>query len=96
MTRAAVVIGSGPNGLAAAIRLAEAGLDVTVLEAADHPGGAVRSEELTLPGFISDTFSAVHPAAAAEGSPDRRAVLAFRPFANSMRAAVFTASPTAE
>jgi phytoene dehydrogenase-like protein len=61
----AVVIGAGPNGLAAAIRLAEAGLEVTVLEAADRPGGAVRTEELTLPGFLHDTFSAVHPAAAA-------------------------------
>jgi phytoene dehydrogenase-like protein len=64
-SRRSVVIGAGPNGLAAAIRLAEAGRDVTVLEAADHPGGAVRTEELTLPGFLHDTFSAVHPAAAA-------------------------------
>jgi phytoene dehydrogenase-like protein len=62
---AAVVIGSGPNGLAAAIRLAEAGRPVTVLEVADAPGGAVRSEELTLPGFVHDTFSSVYPAAAA-------------------------------
>ncbi len=61
----AVVIGAGPNGLAAAIRLAEAGEAVTVLEAADHPGGAVRTEELTLPGFHHDTFSSVYPAAAA-------------------------------
>jgi phytoene dehydrogenase-like protein len=61
----AVVIGSGPNGLAAAIRLAEAGRSVVVLEAADRPGGAVRTEELTLPGFQHDTFSAVYPAAAA-------------------------------
>jgi phytoene dehydrogenase-like protein len=61
----AVVIGSGPNGLAAAIRLAEAGRDVLVLEAAGHYGGAVRTEELTLPGFRHDTFSAVYPAAAA-------------------------------
>jgi phytoene dehydrogenase-like protein len=61
----AVVIGSGPNGLAAAIRLAEAGRSVTVLEAAGRPGGAVRTEELTLPGFRHDVFSAVHPAAAA-------------------------------
>ena len=60
-----IVIGAGPNGLAAAIRLAEAGRAVTVLEAADHPGGAVRTEELTLPGFRHDTFSAVHPAAVA-------------------------------
>lgn len=61
----AVVIGSGPNGLAAAIRLAEQGCEVLVLEAADHPGGAVRTEELTLPGFRHDTFSAVYPAGAA-------------------------------
>ena len=61
----AVVVGSGPNGLAAAIRIAEAGRSVVVLEAADHPGGAVRTEELTLPGFRHDTFSAVYPAAAA-------------------------------
>jgi phytoene dehydrogenase-like protein len=61
----AVVVGAGPNGLAAAIRLAEAGHRVTVLEAADRPGGAVRTEQLTLPGFHHDTFSSVYPAAAA-------------------------------
>ncbi|HEY1517151.1 MAG TPA: NAD(P)/FAD-dependent oxidoreductase [Solirubrobacteraceae bacterium] len=61
----AVVVGAGPNGLAAAIRLAEAGQPVTVLEEADRPGGAVRTEELTLPGFHHDTFSSVYPAAAA-------------------------------
>ena len=61
----AVVIGAGPNGLAAAIRLAENGQPVTVIEAADRPGGAVRTEELTLPGFRHDTFSAVYPAGAA-------------------------------
>jgi phytoene dehydrogenase-like protein len=61
----AIVIGSGPNGLAAAIRLANAGRSVTVLEANDRPGGAVRTEELTLPGFHHDTFSSVYPAAAA-------------------------------
>ncbi len=61
----AVVVGAGPNGLAAAIRLAEAGYPVTVLEAADHPGGAVRTEQLTLPGFHHDTFSSVYPAGAA-------------------------------
>jgi phytoene dehydrogenase-like protein len=61
----AIVIGSGPNGLAAAIRLAEAGRSVLVLEAAATPGGAVRTEALTLPGFHHDTFSSVHPAGAA-------------------------------
>src|SRR4051794_29812037 len=61
----AVIVGGGPNGLAAAIRLAEAGRAVTVLEAADRPGGAVRTEELTLPGFKHDTFSSVYPAAVA-------------------------------
>jgi phytoene dehydrogenase-like protein len=61
----ALVIGSGPNGLAAAITLARAGREVTVLEAAPRPGGAVQTEELTLPGFRHDTFSSVYPAAAA-------------------------------
>jgi phytoene dehydrogenase-like protein len=61
----AVVIGAGPNGLAAAIRLAEAGRPVTVLEAADRPGGAVRTEQLTLPGFRHDIFSSVYPAGVA-------------------------------
>jgi phytoene dehydrogenase-like protein len=61
----ALVVGSGPNGLAAAIALAEAGRDVTVLEAADRFGGAVATEELTLPGFLHDTFSSVYPATAA-------------------------------
>jgi phytoene dehydrogenase-like protein len=61
----AVVIGAGPNGLAAAIRLAAAGHPVIVLEASDRAGGAVRTDELTLPGFRHDTFSAVYPAGAA-------------------------------
>jgi phytoene dehydrogenase-like protein len=63
----AIVVGSGPNGLAAAIHLARAGLRVLVLEAADMPGGAARSAELTLPGFIHDLGSAIQPMAA--GSP---------------------------
>jgi phytoene dehydrogenase-like protein len=63
--RRAVVIGSGPNGLAAAITLARAGHRVTVVEAADRPGGAVATEELTLPGFHHDTFSSVYPAGGA-------------------------------
>jgi len=57
----AVVIGSGPNGLAAAITMARAGWGVTVHEAADTVGGGVRSEELTLPGFTHDVCSAIHP-----------------------------------
>jgi len=54
----AVVVGAGPNGLAAAAYLARDGWDVTVLERADAVGGAVRSEALTEPGFVHDTFSA--------------------------------------
>lgn len=61
----AVVVGSGPNGLAAAIRLAQAGHAVEVREAAALPGGAVRSAALTLPGFLHDPFSAVFPLAVA-------------------------------
>jgi phytoene dehydrogenase-like protein len=57
----AVVVGSGPNGLAAAVRIAQAGRSVLVLEAKDEIGGGARTEELTLPGFQHDTFSAVHP-----------------------------------
>jgi phytoene dehydrogenase-like protein len=60
-----VVIGSGPNGLAAAILLARAGRGVTVYEAAARIGGGVRSEELTLPGFVHDVCSAVYPMAIA-------------------------------
>jgi phytoene dehydrogenase-like protein len=57
----AIIIGSGPNGLAAAIRLAQAGKRVVVYEANETIGGGSRSAELTLPGFIHDTCSAIHP-----------------------------------
>jgi len=61
----AVVIGSGPNGLVAAITLARAGRSVLVVEAAPALGGAIATQELTLPGFRHDVFSAVHPASVA-------------------------------
>jgi len=67
MSNDAIVIGSGPNGLAAAIELSRAGYSVRVYEANDTVGGGVRSAELTLPGFVHDICSAVHPLAA--GSP---------------------------
>ena len=59
----AIVVGSGPNGLAAAIVLARAGLSVLVREAQQTIGGGVRSAELTLPGFLHDVCSAIHPMA---------------------------------
>jgi phytoene dehydrogenase-like protein len=57
----AIVVGSGPNGLAAAITLRRAGLSVLLVEGKDTPGGGMRSSELTLPGFVHDVCSAVHP-----------------------------------
>ena len=57
----AVVVGAGPNGLAAAITLARAGRSVEVLEAAPEAGGGARTAELTLPGFLHDVCSSVHP-----------------------------------
>ncbi len=68
----AVVVGSGPNGLVAAVRLAEAGLSVRVLELADRPGGGLRTSELTVPGVLHDDCSAFHPTALA--SPAFRAL----------------------
>lgn len=65
MSYDALVVGSGPNGLTAAITMARAGWRVLVLEANDRVGGAVATEELTLPGFRHDTFSSVYPAGAA-------------------------------
>jgi phytoene dehydrogenase-like protein len=57
----AVVVGAGPNGLVAAALLARAGWDVAVLERATEPGGAVRSGEVTLPGYVHDLYSAFYP-----------------------------------
>jgi phytoene dehydrogenase-like protein len=68
----AIIIGSGPNGLAAAIRLAQKGWKVLVLEAASTTGGGTRTKELTLPGFQHDVCSAVHPMGL--GSPYLRAL----------------------
>lgn len=59
----AVVVGSGPNGLSAAIRLAQVGLRVLVVEGAEQIGGGTRTLELTLPGFKHDICSAIHPLA---------------------------------
>jgi phytoene dehydrogenase-like protein len=67
MTPDAVVVGSGPNGLAAAITLAEKGRSVLLLEAAETAGGGTRTLELTLPGFLHDICSTIHPLA--EASP---------------------------
>jgi phytoene dehydrogenase-like protein len=67
MSARACIVGAGPNGLAAAIVLAQAGLRVEVLEAESTPGGAARTLELTLPGFRHDFGSAIYPMAA--GSP---------------------------
>jgi phytoene dehydrogenase-like protein len=61
----AVVVGSGPNGLAAAVALAQAGVKVRVCEAQPTIGGGARSAELTLPGFMHDVCSAIHPMGAA-------------------------------
>ncbi len=61
----AVIVGAGHNGLVAANLLADAGWSVLVLEAGDHPGGAVHSAEITAPGFINDLCSAFYPFAAA-------------------------------
>ncbi len=61
----AVVVGSGPNGLAAAIELARAGIDVHVIEGADKIGGGTRSSEYIVDGLVHDDCSAFHPTALA-------------------------------
>src|SRR4051812_41662644 len=63
----AIVIGSGPNGLSAAVTLARAGLAVRVYERNSTYGGGTRTEPVTLPGFVHDICSAVHPLAFASG-----------------------------
>jgi phytoene dehydrogenase-like protein len=68
----AIVVGSGPNGLAAAITLARAGRSVLVVEQADAVGGGLRTERLTRPGFLHDTCAAIHPLGVA--SPFMRSV----------------------
>jgi phytoene dehydrogenase-like protein len=65
--RDAIVVGAGPNGLTAAVELARRGMSVSVFEAREAVGGGARTEELTLPGFLHDPCSAVHPMGA--GSP---------------------------
>src|SRR5262249_23002724 len=60
----AVIVGGGPNGLSAAVELGRAGLSVCVLERSDRLGGGARTEELTLPDFLHDVCSAIHPMAA--------------------------------
>ena len=68
----AIVVGSGPNGLACAAELTRAGVEVTVLEAEATIGGGTRTEEVTVPGVLHDVCSAVHPMAA--GSPFLRSL----------------------
>ncbi|MEJ7862016.1 MAG: NAD(P)/FAD-dependent oxidoreductase [Pyrinomonadaceae bacterium] len=70
--KSATIVGSGPNGLAAAVELARNGVSVRVIEAEDTIGGGTRSGELTLPGFVHDICSAIHPMAVA--SPFFRSV----------------------
>ncbi len=88
----AVVIGAGPNGLVAANVLADAGWDVLVLEANADPGGAVRTAEVTAPGFRNDLFSAFYPLGAA--SPVMRSLELERHGLRWVRAPAALAHPT--
>src|SRR4051794_25179843 len=90
----AVVIGSGPNGLVAANHLADAGGEVIVLEAEPDPGGAVRSAELTLPGYVHDRFSSFYPLAYA--SPHFRELDLERYGLRWLRAPVVVADPASD
>jgi phytoene dehydrogenase-like protein len=90
----AVVIGAGPNGLVAANLLADAGWSVLVVEAQPEPGGAVRSAELTHPGFVHDVFSAFYPLGVA--SPVMRALDLTDHGLRWRRAPLVLAHPTAD
>ena len=92
MVSDAVVVGAGPNGLVAANLLADAGWDVVVLEANDVPGGAVRTAEVTAPGFRNDLFSAFYPLGVA--SPPLRALGLERYGLEWRRAPLVVAHPT--
>ena len=93
----AVVVGAGPNGLAAAIELARAGRSVLVREGAETIGGGVRSAELTLPGFTHDVCSAIHPLgcglALLPHAPARGARARVDPAASSRSPILSTAAP---
>jgi len=67
VTDGVAIVGSGPNGLAAAVTFARAGIPVTVFEAADTAGGGTRSKEIVRPGVLHDVCSAIHPLALASG-----------------------------
>ena len=90
----AIVIGSGPNGLVAANHLADAGWSVHVLEAQPEPGGAVKSAQLTEPGFVHDVFSAFYPLAYA--SPAVRALELERWGLNWVHGPLVVAHPAAD
>ena len=90
----AVVVGAGPNGLVAANVLADAGWSVVVLEAQAEPGGAVRTAELTLPGFQHDLFSAFYPLAVA--SPVLRSMHLEHHGLRWCRAPIALAHPTSD